>query len=115
LAGDIQEAAIEKLGRLRESGEDPAHTPAANRKRAESVSDKYALRKEWVRNNPGKVEAERERFKREIFPQLADVAVRSIARACDCSLGYASKIRSGEYVPPPMHNEALERLLRNRN
>jgi len=43
--------------------------------------------------------------------QLADVPVRSIARACDCSLGYAYKIVSGEYVPHPIHNAPLDRLL----
>lgn len=91
----------------------PAHTQEVNRKRGKTVSDKHASVREWVEENRGKVEAERERFKEEIFPQLADVLVRSIARACECSLGYASKIRSGKRTPHPRHNEALEWLLQN--
>lgn len=114
MAEELHESAIEELNRLQESGESPAHTEEANRKRGETVADKHASRREWLDDNVGKITAERRRFKEEIFPQLANVPVRSIASACRCSLGYASKIRSGKSTPHPRHSEALERLLQDK-
>lgn len=113
LAEELHESGIEELNRLQESGRFPAHTEEANRKRGETVADKHAERRAWLDQNTGNVSAERKQFREEIFPQLADVPVRAIARACGCSLGYASKIRSGKSTPHPRHNEALEQLLKD--
>jgi len=57
------------------------------------------------------LDAERERFLREILRRLAGVKLSQIQNAIGCSVRYASLIRRGERLPHPMHFKALAALV----
>jgi hypothetical protein len=57
------------------------------------------------------LEAEKERFRRDILPGLEDFSVLEIVKATGFSRQYASLVRRGLYVPHAAHYEALGRLV----
>jgi hypothetical protein len=100
----------EALAKRRAQGNDPAHGGKAKDKRAASQSKGARERAEWEANH-GEGQAEREHFIREIRPKLAGIPLRRIAEATGFSLRYASLVRDGEYVPHPVHYNALLALV----
>lgn len=47
----------------------------------------------------------------KIMPRLAGVTVSIIAKALKVSETYAAKVRKGQFVPHPMHWQALANLV----
>jgi len=50
-------------------------------------------------------------YQEMILPRLSGITVPVLARTLDVSEPYAAKVRKGQYVPHPMHWEALARLV----
>jgi hypothetical protein len=96
----------------RARGDDPSHGGAAAGKRGESLAAKASARKEWETAHPDvDLDAERERFAREILPRLQGVPIAKIARAAGISKTYAELIRQGAYTPHPLYFGRLVELL----
>ena len=99
-----------RAGRASEAGWDPAsHGGAAKAKRVASQQKRREERTAWEAEH-GDGQEERERFVREIQPKLAGVFSR-ICEATGFSPRYASLIRSGKYVPHPVHYKPLSLLM----
>jgi hypothetical protein len=49
-------------------------------------------------------------YRKEILPKLGKVIIGNIATALEVSYPYASRIRSGRYLPHPRHWQALAQL-----
>ncbi len=101
------------LAQQREAGNDPAHGGEAKAKRVASKERRARERAEWEAVH-GDGKAERERFVREIQPKLVGIPLSRIVDATGFSVRYASLIRSGEYVPHPVHYLALNGLVTDR-
>jgi len=50
-------------------------------------------------------------YREMILPRLAQITVPTIARTLNVSEPYAAKVRKGQYVPHPMHWQALAKLV----
>ena len=90
--------------------EDSAYEGEATTKRVASKERRARERAEWGAVH-GDGQAERERFVREIQPRLAGIPLSRTVEATGFSVRYASLIRSGEYVPHPVHYCNLVRLI----
>ena len=75
-----------------------------------SNARRAAERAEWEKLGLD-VEAEKDRFVREIHPGLQAFSILEIVKATGFSPRYASLVKRGLYVPHPVHNEALARQL----
>ena len=64
---------------------------------------------QWEMTNSDKA-FDRERFLREVAPNLASVTLTTIAKATGMSTSAASQVRSGKRVPHPRHWAALEEI-----
>jgi CRISPR-associated endonuclease Cas1 len=113
-------SAIDSLAELRASGNDPAHGGNAAKKRGETQRERARARAEWeaangIRANGIHDDAAhrllQERFRAELLPKLASVPLSQIRKATSMSLRYAALVRRGEFVPHPMHYDALARLV----
>jgi hypothetical protein len=78
----------------------PGLTPEANRKRSEARKRQRAEELAWEREHPGAVD--REQFRRDVAPRLADLSARAIARVTGLSVSYCAKVKKGERVPHQM-------------
>ncbi len=78
--------------------EDPGQAPAVRASRGRAISArKRALRE---RADAGLPEhCDRDWYRQEVLPQLANHKLAEIMAAAGCSKGYASTIRKGTYVP----------------
>lgn len=103
-------AGIKKLAELRAKGLDPTHGGDVGRRRGLSNARRAVERGEWEKLGLD-LEAEKERFKRDILPALQGVPLSRIIKATGLSRRYASMIRRGMYVPHPMHYERLSGLI----
>lgn len=105
------EAGITRLQELREQGTDPAHGGTAAEKRARSNVRRANQRADWEAEHPDlDIDQEKERFTEEILPTLKEFPLSKISKATGLSTRYCSLIRRGEYVPHPVHYQALEDL-----
>jgi hypothetical protein len=50
-------------------------------------------------------------YREKILPRLASITVPEIARRLGVSEPYAAKVRKAQFVPHPMHWQALARLV----
>jgi hypothetical protein len=77
---------------------DPRQTLAIRKKRAQAIaSRKRALRE---RGDDGLPEhCDREWYRREVLPRLAEVELAVIMEAAGCSKGFASVVRMGKSTP----------------
>jgi hypothetical protein len=75
-----------------------------------SNARRAAERAEWEKHGLD-LEEEKEGFVRDILPRLRDFSIMEIVKATGFSPRYASLVKRGLYVPHPVHNEALARLL----
>jgi hypothetical protein len=50
-------------------------------------------------------------YRDKIMPGLAEITVPQLAKALCVSEPYASKVRKGQFVPHPMHWQALAELV----
>jgi hypothetical protein len=99
---------LEALARLREEGRDPAHTEAADRKRADAILAQQAAAKIW--EETGDVTCNSLNFTRDVLPLLQTVPLGSMAESTGLSRGYCSFVRRGLKVPHQRHWTALARL-----
>lgn len=77
----------------------PGLTPAARQKRSETRKAQRAAELAWEREHPGPVD--REVFRREIAPMLANLSASAISRATGLSVRYCGEIKRRERVPHP--------------
>lgn len=103
-------AGIKKLAELRTEGMDPTHGGDVGRKRGLSNARRARERAEWEKLGVS-LEAEKERFKKDILPALQGVPLSRIIKATGLSRRYASMIRRGTCIPHPMHYEQLSGLI----
>jgi CRISPR-associated endonuclease Cas1 len=90
-------------------GTRPSSSPEANRKRRASNKLQQAAEADWEAKHPT-YNRDRERYRRLIFPHLAEKTITQIAKATGISLSSASRVRSGKLVPHPRHWAALASL-----
>jgi len=103
---------VAAMAEARANGRDPSHGGAAAGKRAETLAARQSARREWETAHPDvDLDAERERFAREILPGLQGVPIAKIARAAGISTTYAQLIRAGIYTPHPLYFARLVDLL----
>lgn len=100
-------AAHDRLRKMRESGEDPAHGGTPAQKRGAANRDHQLAVHEW---NTTHGSVDRELFAQEILPMLQDVSLDVMARATGLSKGYCSFIRRGIKTPHPRHWDVLTRI-----
>lgn len=98
-----------KLTELRASGEDPAHTEAANRRRGQTMTARRREVLAW--NTANGEEKDPETFRREILPGLQDVSLDAMAEATGLTKGYCSFVRRGLKVPHRRRWDALNTLI----
>jgi hypothetical protein len=67
-------------------------------------------RAEWEKQGLD-LEEEKKRFVRDILPRLRDLSIMDIVKATGFSPRYALLVKKGLYVPHPVPNGALVRLL----
>ncbi len=94
-----------RLAKLREQGEDPAHSGEARRKRAAKISVENRKSAQWSRDNPDRPNPDV--FAAEILPGLQQIGLKKMKAATGLSLDYCSKIKRGLKVPHPRHWAAL--------
>jgi CRISPR-associated endonuclease Cas1 len=102
---DFSAAGPKALGRLRESGDDPAHGATARDRRAETMREHHR------RVSQGHERTDPDLFEREILPAIQEVPLGRLAAATGLSLRYVSLIRRGERVPHPRHWVRLRSVL----
>ena len=106
----LAKAGVAKLAFLRSEGVDPSHGGEAGQKRGKSNAYRATQRGEWEKLGLD-IDAEKERFVREILPGLRAVTILQIVKATEFSRHYASLVRRGLYVPHPVHYKALSSLV----
>jgi CRISPR-associated endonuclease Cas1 len=99
---------LEVLAQLREEGRDPAHTEAADRKRAERMMAQHAAAKTWEAAASGDENALD--FVRDVLPRLQEMPLGRMAAATGLSPGYCSFVRRGLKVPHRRHWSRLAAL-----
>jgi CRISPR-associated endonuclease Cas1 len=85
-----------------------AHRAAGGRvtqARRDSIRRQRLAALEWDKTNP--VRPSREEFTREILPYLDGVSYSALSRASGLSRRYCKLIATGEYVPHPVHWDAI--------
>jgi CRISPR-associated endonuclease Cas1 len=108
---NFAQSGADHLKRLHDRGMSPGHSEEAERKRGASQSARIAARKAWEAANPGRLEAERQRFVLEIYPLLQAFTIYYLAQVCHCTRSYASLIKKGIQVPHPAFYEDLEKAI----
>lgn len=106
----LSKAGPKALALYRSKGADPGHGGAAARKRGKTNARRARERAEWEKFGVD-LEAERERFKKDILPALQAVPLSRIIKATGLSRRYASMIRRGMCIPHPARYEALSQLI----
>jgi hypothetical protein len=86
----------------------PGLTPAARQKRSETRRAQPAAELAWEREHPEPVD--REVFRREIAPMLANLSASAISRATGLWVRYCGEIKRGERVPHPRWWEEFKEL-----
>ena len=109
-APKFAKAGVQELARLRLEGRDPSHGGEVGRKRGASNARRAHERSRWKELGLD-VDQEKERFKRDILPQLQGVPLSRIVKATGFSRRYASLARRGLYTPHPVHYDALADLV----
>lgn len=108
----LSKAGPENFAKLRASGKDPSHGGEAAMKRGESNARRARERKQWEKDHLTiNLKEERERYKKEILPNLVSIPLSRIMGATGFSKRYASMIRRDLYTPHPMHYLKLEELI----
>lgn len=97
---------VQALARLRAAGADPAHAGKAGEKRSAIASQRHAEVMAVAGRERLTVE-ERERFRQDVLPLLAEATVGALAKATSLSKTYCSFIKRGLRTPHPRHWEAL--------
>lgn len=92
----------------RAAGDDPAHTPEANRRKGARIAVHRADAAQWEEEHTESAGAET--FTRDVLPRLQGVSLRTIMGATGLSLRYSSLIRRGERIPHVRHWQALRAL-----
>lgn len=93
------------LAARRTAGDDPAHTPDANRKKGERNASHRAEVERWEQEHRGPTDGGG--FARDVLPRLQGMPLSALTQATGLSLRYCSLIRRGERVPHPRHWESL--------
>lgn len=106
----LAKAGVAKLSKLRAEGADPSHGGEARRKRSLSNKRRAKERAEWAKEGRD-LETEKNRFLKDILPDMKDVPLGRIMKATGFSRRYASLVRRGLYVPHPVHYERLSGLI----
>lgn len=93
---------------LRAIGEDRRMSPEVRSVHSENAKQQHVLNSTWEAAQatiPSPAV-----YKREIFPQIKDVAVRTLVAATGLSVSSCKQIRTGRMTPHPRHWDALKRL-----
>lgn len=101
---------VSALKEARANGKDPAHGGKAAAKRSSSQKRRSQARLDWEKRGLS-IEEEQRRFIEKIQPKLASVPLSAIMNATGLSIRYCSLIKSGAYVPHPVHYAALAGLV----
>jgi hypothetical protein len=104
----LGEAGRTTLAELQASGDDPAHTETANRRRGQTMALRRRDASDWDAAHGG--EADPEVFRREILPELQSVSLDAMAEVTGLTKGYCSFIRRGLKVPHQRHWDKLDQL-----
>lgn len=96
------------LAARRAAGDDPAHTPDANRQKGARNATHRADAAQWEHEHDESVDAQA--FTRDVLPWLQGVSLRTIMESTGLSLRYSSLIRRGERIPHARHWQALREL-----
>jgi len=96
------------LAARRAAGDDPAHTPSANRKKGERNAAHRTEAERWEQEHHEPVN--NETFARDVLPHLQGVPLSALMQVTGLSLRYCSLIRRGERVPHPRHWDTLRAL-----
>lgn len=96
------------LAARRIAGDDPAHTPDANRKKGERNASHRAAVERWEQEHHGPTDGKT--FALDVLPRLQGVPLSALTQATGLSLRYCSLIRRGMCVPHPRHWEALRHI-----
>jgi len=105
--GAFQAAGSDRLARLRQAGEDPAHGGDAALIRGAKWRQRRQVEADWEREHGRPDPAA---FAAEILPNLRALATRQIVEATGMTRAYCSRIRRGELVPHPRHWATLRQL-----
>lgn len=97
------------LAARRAIGDDPAHTPDANRKKGERNAEHRAEVGRWEQGHHEPVNSEA--FARDVLPRLQGVPLSALMQVTGLSLRYCSLIRRGERVPHSRHWAALRQIV----
>lgn len=101
---------VSALKEARANGKDPAHGGKAAVKRGNSQKRRSQARLDWEKRGLS-IEKEQKRFIEEIQPKLSSVPLSAIMNATGLSIRYCSLIKSGAYIPHPVHYAALAGLV----
>ena len=97
------------MARMRRDGRDPISRLEAKKRLGQANTRRREEAAAWEVEHE---RPDREIFKQEILPGLADVPLGALMRATGLSKRYVWLIRRGGYVPHPRHWEALRELSR---
>jgi CRISPR-associated endonuclease Cas1 len=92
----------------RETDATTAHRSAGRRvtqARRDSIRRQRLAALEWDKNHP--VRPDPDEFTRDILPHLAGVSYSALSRASGLSRRYCKLIATGQYVPHPVHWDAI--------
>jgi hypothetical protein len=110
IADERVKAANASLAAMRAAGTDPTNTPSAAAKRSASLSSRKREVLAWQSDGDSTVWT-RDRYEREILPNLATVTLSTIRQATGLSISACSRIRSGGLIPHRSHWQPLSSIL----
>jgi len=110
---NFEKSGVEKLQKMREKGEDPAHGGESATKRGRSNAKRARERAQWEAIH-GDGKEEREIYVKEILPTLKTVELSRIRKITGFSKRYAWMIQQGTYIPHPVHYQKLIKLIHDR-
>lgn len=87
---------------------DPRFSEEANVKRRAAMANVVQANRRWDRKSD---RTDRDGFRREIFPRIQGMPLKTLMKATGLTKGACSLIRAGAVTPHPRHWKALGRLL----
>lgn len=88
---------------------DPNASPERRRKLARARTENAKAIRDWEAAHP--VIPTPHVFMETIWPKLTGVRAQAVREATGLSISYCRRVLRGQYVPHPMHWEALQALI----
>jgi len=97
--------------RARQAAGDVNASPERRRKLSRARIARVEAIHAWEAAHP--VRPNPHRFLKTIWPQLDGITAQAVREATGLSISYSRRVVRGQFVPHPMHWEAIEKLIKS--